>query len=100
MMLALARAVLANPDIILLDEPTNHLDVQKVQWLVNTVVGLTHATVLIVSVSEDCVRAWPTNATPAWLDCARTLSQTSTRTLTRTLARTSSLSLLPSLLLL
>ncbi len=30
---ALARALIAQPDILLLDEPTNHLDVAAIQWL-------------------------------------------------------------------
>lgn len=30
---ALARALIAKPDILLLDEPTNHLDVAAIQWL-------------------------------------------------------------------
>ena len=30
---ALARALVADPDILLLDEPTNHLDVQAITWL-------------------------------------------------------------------
>src|SRR5437016_1135362 len=30
---ALARALLANPDILLLDEPTNHLDIEAIEWL-------------------------------------------------------------------
>ncbi|MDX3774060.1 ATP-binding cassette domain-containing protein [Chromatiaceae bacterium AAb-1] len=30
---ALARALVAQPDILLLDEPTNHLDVAAIQWL-------------------------------------------------------------------
>ena len=30
---ALARALVANPDILLLDEPTNHLDVEAITWL-------------------------------------------------------------------
>lgn len=30
---ALARALVADPDILLLDEPTNHLDVEAIEWL-------------------------------------------------------------------
>lgn len=30
---ALARALVAKPDILLLDEPTNHLDIAAIQWL-------------------------------------------------------------------
>jgi ATP-binding cassette subfamily F protein uup len=30
---ALARALVADPDLLLLDEPTNHLDVDVIQWL-------------------------------------------------------------------
>ena len=30
---ALARALLGNPDVLALDEPTNHLDAQTIEWL-------------------------------------------------------------------
>ncbi len=32
---ALARALVAQPDVLLLDEPTNHLDVGAIEWLEN-----------------------------------------------------------------
>jgi ATP-binding cassette subfamily F protein uup len=33
--IALAAALLANPDVLLMDEPTNHLDANSVEWLQN-----------------------------------------------------------------
>ncbi|MDR0635401.1 MAG: energy-dependent translational throttle protein EttA, partial [Azoarcus sp.] len=46
---ALARLLLAQPDMLLLDEPTNHLDAESVEWLERflqrfpgTVVAVTH----------------------------------------------------------
>ncbi len=35
---ALARLLVADPDLLLLDEPTNHLDVEGVAWLANHLV--------------------------------------------------------------
>ena len=36
--MALARALVADPDVLLLDEPTNHLDVEGVAWLADHLV--------------------------------------------------------------
>ncbi|MCX6150691.1 MAG: ABC-F family ATP-binding cassette domain-containing protein [Ignavibacteriales bacterium] len=32
---ALCRALIANPDLLILDEPTNHLDVNSIEWIEN-----------------------------------------------------------------
>ncbi|CAN5760202.1 ABC-F family ATP-binding cassette domain-containing protein [soil metagenome] len=36
---ALARLLVADPDLLLLDEPTNHLDVSAIEWLESTLAG-------------------------------------------------------------
>ena len=47
---ALARALLASPDLLVLDEPTNHLDLKGLAWLENY---LTHFAGAFVVVSHD-----------------------------------------------
>lgn len=47
---ALARALVADPDILLLDEPTNHLDIDAIAWLEELLLGFKGA---IVFISHD-----------------------------------------------
>jgi ATP-binding cassette subfamily F protein uup len=44
---ALAKALVASPDVLLLDEPTNHLDLPAIEWLEKTIQSLRAAIVLI-----------------------------------------------------
>ena len=44
---ALARALVCDPDLLLLDEPTNHLDIAAIEWLETQVTALPCAVVLI-----------------------------------------------------
>ncbi|MFD2166695.1 ABC transporter ATP-binding protein [Thalassotalea euphylliae] len=48
--LALAKALVTNPDVLLLDEPTNHLDIDSVLWLESF---LKNYTGTIVFISHD-----------------------------------------------
>ncbi len=45
--IALARVLVAKPDVLLLDEPTNHLDLPAIEWLEKTLKSLRSALVLI-----------------------------------------------------
>lgn len=47
---ALARTLLANPDMLVLDEPTNHLDIEIIEWLENY---LTRQRVTLLMVTHD-----------------------------------------------
>jgi len=59
---AVARAVVAEPDVLLLDEPTNHLDVASIEWLEDfvatfpgAVVFITHDRYFLDAVAEEIV---------------------------------------------
>ena len=45
--LALARALVEQPDLLLLDEPTNHLDLEGILWLERVVKNAPFATVVV-----------------------------------------------------
>jgi ATP-binding cassette subfamily F protein uup len=62
---ALAKVLVAEPDVMLLDEPTNHLDLPTIEWLEETLSNWRGAFVLV---SHD--RRFLTNLTRAvlWLD--------------------------------
>jgi len=44
---ALAQALVAQPDVLLLDEPTNHLDLDAIEWLQELLVGWRGALIVI-----------------------------------------------------
>ncbi len=48
--LAIARAVIQEPDLLLMDEPTNHLDLEGIQWLENLLLA---APFSFIAVSHD-----------------------------------------------
>jgi ATP-binding cassette subfamily F protein uup len=45
---ALARALVAQPNVLLLDEPTNHLDIQSIHWLEELLISL-RASLIVIS---------------------------------------------------
>ncbi len=47
---ALAQALVAQPDVLLLDEPTNHLDLDSIEWLEGLLVGFKGS---IITVTHD-----------------------------------------------
>jgi ATP-binding cassette subfamily F protein 3 len=47
MRLALAKLLLASPDLLLLDEPTNHLDLDARNWLEQYLLDYPHAVILV-----------------------------------------------------
>ena len=72
---ALAQALVAQPDVLLLDEPTNHLDLAAIGWLQElllaykgSVVVITHdrafldaVATRIVELDRDRLRSYPNN---------------------------------------
>ncbi|HEY3327087.1 MAG TPA: ATP-binding cassette domain-containing protein [Novimethylophilus sp.] len=44
---ALAQALVAEPDVLLLDEPTNHLDMEAIEWLEELLLGFSGAVLFI-----------------------------------------------------
>ncbi|WP_416884826.1 ATP-binding cassette domain-containing protein [Marinospirillum sp.] len=44
---ALAQALISEPDLLLLDEPTNHLDIETIQWLEEQIKAFNGAVLLI-----------------------------------------------------
>lgn len=62
---ALARALVAEPDVLLLDEPTNHLDISVIEWLEHYLAQYRGA---LVCVSHDRAFLSAISTKVFWLD--------------------------------
>lgn len=65
---ALAQALVAQPDVLLLDEPTNHLDLDSIQWLEGllvdfkgSIITITHDRTFLDNVATGIVELDPGN---------------------------------------
>lgn len=56
---ALARALVADPDILLLDEPTNHLDVKAITWLEDLLLNF-KGSIIFISHDRSFIRKMAT----------------------------------------
>ncbi|MDP8033867.1 ABC transporter ATP-binding protein [Pasteurella atlantica] len=56
---ALARALVADPDILLLDEPTNHLDIEAIAWLENLLLEF-KGSIIFISHDRSFIRKMAT----------------------------------------
>ena len=56
---ALARALVADPDILLLDEPTNHLDVEAITWLEDILLNF-KGSIIFISHDRSFIRKMAT----------------------------------------
>ena len=56
---ALARALVADPDILLLDEPTNHLDVEAMTWLEDLLLNF-KGSIIFISHDRSFIRKMAT----------------------------------------
>lgn len=54
---ALARALVADPDVLLLDEPTNHLDIEAIAWLENLLLDF-KGSIIFISHDRAFIRKW------------------------------------------
>ncbi|HEX2525729.1 MAG TPA: ATP-binding cassette domain-containing protein [Geminicoccus sp.] len=66
--IALAAALVVEPDVLLLDEPTNHLDIASIEWLEAELAGFMGALVII---SHDRRLLTTLSAVTWWLDRGR-----------------------------
>jgi ABC transport system ATP-binding/permease protein len=55
---ALARALVAEPDLLLLDEPTNHLDILSIEWLEESLKRFRGSLLFVTHDRSSCV-IWP-----------------------------------------
>ena len=62
---ALARALVGEPDVLLLDEPTNHLDLPTIEWLEEY---LHHHTGALLTISHDRAFLERVSNSCLWLD--------------------------------
>lgn len=65
---ALARALISDPQLLLLDEPTNHLDLPSIEWLEKTLARLSGAVILI---SHDRALLERSTNRTLWVDRGR-----------------------------
>ncbi|MDQ3940575.1 MAG: ATP-binding cassette domain-containing protein, partial [Actinomycetota bacterium] len=65
MRIALAKLLLAAPDVLMLDEPTNHLDVESVEWLERFLKSYDGA-VLLISHDRDFINGIATRVVEIW----------------------------------
>ena len=59
MRIALAKLLLANPDLLMLDEPTNHLDLESVVWL-ERFLDQYEGAVILISHDRDLINGFAT----------------------------------------
>ncbi|PPC80187.1 MAG: elongation factor 3, partial [Hyphomicrobium sp.] len=62
---ALARVLVAKPDVLMLDEPTNHLDLPAIEWLESELKGLRSA---IIVISHDRRFLETLSRSTVWID--------------------------------